>query len=414
MPEMRSAAIGIVVCGVLMGAACRGAPESKPVPSLAPLADPAAATYLVRAQAAYERADFGAALALVDSAAQQASPGQAGFQADLSFLRGRIYTALNRDDDAQAAYERALSLKPDYRGAWLNLGNEAFRAGQYQEALAAYRREQAAHDDPSLYVYLGRTYAELGWTDSARVAYEQAIAAERTYAEAYARLAQLHDRDGAPDKALPYARRALTFEPENASYQYLAGLLLLRTGQTEAALEHLRRVASLRPYDHEVQYNLGQALIRTGQEAEGRAALETAERLRSKEREVAQWETATRLRPDDPAAWATYGYGLGRVGRLEDAVRAYKTALYLDPENTEVRFALANAHLQQGEPGEALEQYQMLLARDTTLEGAWFNAGIALARLGQPEAARQAWQTVLRHNPAHAQAEAYLARLPPP
>lgn len=47
---------------------------------------------------------------------------------------------LRRDDDAEQALLAALALKPDYRPAWLNLGNLQEERGRRDEALVSYRR----------------------------------------------------------------------------------------------------------------------------------------------------------------------------------------------------------------------------------------------------------------------------------
>ena len=395
---------------LLVGVGCRSdaGRTSEPPPA------PAAAAYLVEAQRALHRADFASALALVDSAEHHATSDQASFQADVHFLRGRIFSEAKRYDEAETAYREALALNPDVRGAWFNLGNNAFRQQQYREAVDHYRRERAAHPSPALLVNLGRAYAELGVADSARWAYEEAIAADASEPSAYARLSQLYEDEGRFEDALQQAQQALQRDPDNLNYRYLVGSLLLQTGQPEAALEHLRPVAEQRPQHAAAQYNLGQALIRLGRTDEAQRYLAAADSARALERDVEQWTALVAADPDEPARWATLAHALRSAGRYDEATRAYTSALSLDPEHLAIRNQLASLYLELGDAASAQAHYQFILQRRPESAETWLGLGVALAQQGQLDKARQAWQTVLRYAPDHAEAKAYLARLDAP
>lgn len=393
--------------------ACDDAPgsQSRAKVDLAPVVAPEAAGFLIRAQEAFEAGNPHAALALTDSAEQRAGSGNAGFLADVNFLRARVHTEVHRDDLAEAAYERVLVLDPDYRGVWLNLGNAAYRNGEYSDALAHYRRELASHPTADIQVFIGRAYAELGKVDSARSAYEQALEMDGTSASAHIRMAELLEKDGDPVVALVHAKQALEQDPGNPNYTYFIGTLLMRTHQLEEAARTFRTVLKQQPDRQAAHYNLGQALVRLGRQDEARVHLAVADSLFKLEHELRLWETKTQVDPQNPAVWATYGYALRRTGRNAEALRAYGVALHLDPSHLDVRYELANLYLKLGQVPRAAEQYDILLAQDSTYVGAWVNAGIAYARMGQPDAARRAWQTALRLEPGHPQAARYLAQL---
>ena len=376
--------------------------------------DQRSARFLLDAQHAFESGDVGAALALADSAEQSATAPGGLFLADVNFLRGRIHSELNNADAAQQAYERVLALVPDYQGAHLNLGNNAFRSGQYRRALRHYEREAGALDDPRVQVYIGRAYVELGRVDSARLAFEAAIAQSDSFAEAHARLAYLFQQDGDVEQGLPHARRAVEQQPDNADYRYLVASMLLRKGEVERAADEFRQVVARDPRQSKGYFGLGRALANLGQTEEASRFLRIADSLKHVEDGLREYETKTRLYPDDPAAWATYGYALNQAGRDADAMQAFQTVLSMDPENVEVRFGVANLFLEHGDFKRALGEYNAVLQHDESFVPAWINAGIALARIGQRDAARVSWQTALRHDPGNEVAREYLAGLPPP
>lgn len=405
---------GILI--LLMGVLCIGCrPEAdEPDRPGRPLADPQAATYLIEAQQALYRGAMGIALALVDSAEHHAGPKSDAFLADVAFLRGRIQGELNHAEEAIGAYERVLTLDPTYRGAWLNMGNLAFRRGQFGEALRSYRREYELYGDPKILVYMGHGYAELGKVDSARHAYERAIMQNDSLAEAYIRLAVLHENNGEVEQALSNAQRALALRPEDPDYRYIVGNALLQSGNLAGAEAQLRRTIEQQPGHAKAHYSLGVVLARSGKQDEAERYLARVDSLQQIEESIVTFERRTRLYPDDPAAWVTYGYALNRVGRSAEAIRAFQVALYKGPATPDVHILLANAYLKHHRLEEALAHYDAALQHDASYVGAWVNKGICLARMGRPEAARQAWETALRLDPDQPQVRAYLAGLAAP
>ena len=376
------------------------------------LVDERAAGFLVEAQAAFEKGDVGTTLALADSAEHHAGYTGDTFLANVNFLRGRVYSELNDPDAARQAYERVLSLVPDYRGAHMNLGNNAFRQGQFKRALGFYQKEYEAHQDPRVNVYIGRSYLELGRVDSARNTFEAVIEQNDSLAEAHARLAHLYDQNGDIEHGLPHARRALEHEPDNPDYRYLVGSMLLRSGQPDQAVEEFQQVVERKPGHSEAYYGLGQAMSRLDRVEEARRFLTIADSLKHIDDGLREYETKTRLYPDDPAAWATYGYALSQVGRDTHAMQAFQTVLHIDPENVEIRFAVANLFMKYREVERALKEYDVILRQDETFVPGWINAGIALARIGRADAARAAWEAALRNDPQNEVAREYLRGLP--
>ena len=57
--------------------------------------------------------------------------------ADAWLGRGNVFYALKRYEEAFAAYDKALALKPDLAEAWLGHGNVLTALKRYEEAFAA-------------------------------------------------------------------------------------------------------------------------------------------------------------------------------------------------------------------------------------------------------------------------------------
>lgn len=105
-------------------------------------------------------------------------------------------------------------------------------------------------------------------------------------------------------------------------------------------------------------------------------------------------ERATREYPTS-AAWYNYGLALYGTGSFDDAIRALRRSVELDPANADVWTALGAAFVSKRQPGVAVEQFNRALAlapnNSTILSG---RAGAYLDATLHTEAERD-YQTVL-------------------
>ena len=371
--------------------------------------DPRAVEFLLDAQDAFDTGFYNAALVLADSAARWAPN-----LADIPFLRGRILMTMRQIEPARAAYEETLALDPDYPGVYFNLGNGAYMYGEPRKALTFYRQEQGMTETTDYWTQLGRAYADVGETDSARWAYERAILADSTHPTAYMWLGQLHEDAGSFEEALHYSGKGLALDPDNLNYTYLAGVQLLRSGDLEGAVERLTKVTEGIPWHYAAHYNLGQALAGLGQTDPGARYLALADTLLERQKEVERWVDLIKGNSHEPMLWVRYGEALHQAGRLDEAIEGLTVAFSLRPQWLEIQNNIANLLLASGDTLAALERYRALLRIEPTRSDFWLNLGTLHALTGDYGEARRAWETALRHDPNHAEARQYLAQLPSP
>lgn len=366
---------------------------------------PAAARTLIAAEDAYRIGRYDTALALVDSA-RAVDPDLA----DPYFLRGLIYGDLRRFDASQESYREVLARDSTYQGARLNIGNNLARVGNHRAALQHYLAEAARYPSADVYVRVGYAYENVNRVDSARAAYERAIRLDSTYADAYARLAQLLSTRGAYAEALDHIRDAIRIAPDNLDYRYFLGYLLLQTGDVESASTHLRRVAEARPGHYGAHYNLGRALAHAGNAHLAQRHFARADTLQAVEKEIGKLQSRAEVYNERPGAWLDLAEALRRNGRIEEALDAYKVAAYLDPGNDELQANVATLALMSGRAEEAVARLERLVRKDSSLVQAWFNLGIAYTATKQRAKAHRAWQMVLKLEPGHERATAYLSK----
>lgn len=407
--------LGVVLAGML---GCNQE-AARPAENL----DPRAAQLVEQMQTAYDRGDWHTALALADSAEAMAPR-----LADIPFTRGLIFTRLKRYEEARAAYEQALDQDPTYRKAWYQLGHNAFLQRKYREALAFYNKEQTlvreAHRNgqarygeqdrlalPAITAQIGRTYALLGVQDSARIAYEEALALDSSYAVAHAWLSELYENQGQLAQALHHAQRALEQNPQEVEYGYRVGVLLFQTGRVEEAALLLSAVVQQWPGHEGASYNLGRALMAMGREKEGQAMLDRVEEIQRLQEQALLAQRAVEVHPDDPQRWLNLARMMLQSGYYDRAEEALTAALAQNPADRTVQNDLANLALVRGDTVLAVQRFQSLLRQDSTFADAWLNLGIIYAMTGRPQEARRAWEQVLQYKPDDPDAKAYLARL---
>jgi tetratricopeptide (TPR) repeat protein len=341
--------------------------------------------------------DYVQALAIVDSAAALAG----GPDADVEFTRGLILMELGRLEGAGRAFREALTLSPEYRGAWHNLGNTAYQASQFREAVAAYGMATRQSAAARSYHALGAAYDKLGAADSALWAYQKAIDIDEDYAPAYMSLAEWHEDSGDFEQALGFASRAAELDPENLEFASKLGRMQYRAGRFEDSVRTLSSVSEARPWDYNALFNLGQSQARLGLSEQAAETLRRAEEARIREANLEQLESSVRQLPEDFGLRVAYADALRDGGRLRDAIRAYHVALALRPGNLSIRTNIATLLLRSGQSAEALRRYREIVSEDSTVVEVWANLALFYARQQQSEAAEAALDRLRRLEPQH-------------
>lgn len=110
-------------------------------------------------------------------------------------------------------------------------------------------------------------------------------------------------------------------------------------------------------------------------------------------------ELATQDQPDAPEPHYFIGDFLRQQNRLQDAARAYQSALRRDETFVPALIALGDVQVQQSSDGRindyAMRLYGQAYALDSTQTRAGYLAGLGALQSGDIETAKQAWATLL-------------------
>jgi protein O-GlcNAc transferase len=210
-------------------------------------------------------------------------------------------------------------------------GREAFdlhRRGRLDEAVAAYRDALAATPaDAALCRGLGLCLLQQGDIAGAESALREALKLHDDDADAASLLATVLLQAGRADQARPLVERLQALRPRDAYAAILLAECEERAGQLPAAEAALRRALALDPQQARAWFLLGVVLHRGLRWAEALAAYERAQQLGITLPDLA----------------INRGQCLELLGRIDQAIGAYREALAVQPGRAQAWARLAGA-----------------------------------------------------------------------
>jgi tetratricopeptide (TPR) repeat protein len=128
--------------------------------------------------------------------------------------QAQIYTRLNRWEDAEKTFHRALKEHPNYWLAYNELGFGLHGQARYREAVQAFRAASLAAPKNALTLAnLGAEYLQVGESAEALRSSQQSLALEPDSDLAAANISLAYRYQGKYEKALPFARKAVELNP---------------------------------------------------------------------------------------------------------------------------------------------------------------------------------------------------------
>lgn len=112
-------------------------------------------------------------------------------QAVIHAALARCYAGLNNPEKAVAAYRKAMEVAPDDPGYRSSLANYFLKEKRYEEALNLYAGQGAGGQADQTLFNLGMSLSKQGNTEVSELAFEKAIAANASNAEAYYELGMM-------------------------------------------------------------------------------------------------------------------------------------------------------------------------------------------------------------------------------
>ncbi len=304
--------------------------------------------------------------------------------------RGRAYEKLGARRKALADYKRAVSLDQKNVQALSDLGNHWRSRGKLEKALMNINRALALEPNfAEAYLNRGKLHSRKGAYDKAFADFDKALTLDPKMSEAFSHRGMAFYNKRQFDNALADFSAALAINPNAAAVYKHRALIYLKLGKNRKAIRDFDKSIALDPLKYLVHLFRGETYLKIGEfdkaiidftstlalsinsAADGAAyglrgrayrkkglLLQAAidlERALGKARTYTDedyilaaqaWKdagkpqrglrhakTATSLYPKSAKAWETLGSLQEALGKTDEAIKAYRKALALDPKH---------------------------------------------------------------------------------
>jgi choline-sulfatase len=242
-------------------------------------------------------------------------------------------------------YQKALTLRPGYDLATINLANAYRQAGNEEAAMLGY--EQYLQRDPrNAYVryQLGEIQSDVGRLDEAARSFATALEADPTLASARNALGVVYFKQGRAEDAVREIRAALAQKPDVRLAYFNLAVIAEAAGRLDEAEGLYRKDVALHPANYRSLFNLGRLYEGRGQ----------------REQQIASWQAALRANPEFPEGHILLARLFLDLNREPDeALRLARKGVELAPRGRLAglgHFVIADLLNQRGEHAEAARQ----------------------------------------------------------
>ncbi len=193
---------------------------------------------------------------------------------------GQALGQQKRFGEAEAAFARALELRPGFTQARVNRALAQAGAGRTNDALGTLR-DATARETNSVVAWqnLSRLLAATGAAKASAEAAEKVVQLRPTLAAAHVLAAEAWQRANDPDRAAPHWLEAVKLSPDNIQARYFLALELAREKQFEPAIVQFQEVIRREPGLATAHLNLGVALMQLKRPEEALGPFERAAEL---------------------------------------------------------------------------------------------------------------------------------------
>lgn len=277
-------------------------------------------------------------------------------------------TASSGDDSPSGPVQWGLGEDAEHAEFWLNVRpNEPSQAATLRQAFAKLERDLLIRG------------------------YEFLLKEDPDHFEANARLGHVLTGENRGDEALKYLQTAQRGNPDSWNVQHNLGLVHVSKGQVDEAAKSFARAVELRPGYLPARKGLALSLAMNG----------------DREASLPHFDAYLKARPDDFETLNNYGVILVRLGRHDEAERAYRKALAAGGERSGVHGNLAAllAATERREEAEDLLRGGIAVSPVAKAQQLRLQLARMLAAAGRTDEVREVLQEVLAIDPQNVDAK---------
>ena len=165
-------------------------------------------------------------------------------------------------EEAIEAYNKVLSIRPNYVDAYNNMGNTLKKQGKLEEAIEAYNKVLSIKPDyVDAYFNMGNALQDQGKLEEAIEIYNKALAIKPDYAKAYYNICIVLQEQGKLEEAIETYNKVLSIKPDYVEAYNNIGNALVDQGKPEEAIVAFKKAISIKPDYAHAHHNLSFALL---------------------------------------------------------------------------------------------------------------------------------------------------------
>ncbi|XP_061816614.1 protein O-mannosyl-transferase TMTC1 [Nerophis lumbriciformis] len=286
----------------------------------------------------------------------------------------------SRYQEAIYHYTIALRLYPRHASAMNNLGTLTHTP---EEAERYYRKALDTNPQHNRALFnLGNLLKSQGKEKEAETFLKDSISFGPHFADAYSSLASLYADQKRFAEANEMYLKGIENCPDSSDLHNNYGVFLVDTGKEELAVAHYQQAIQLKPVHYVAMVNLGRLL-----------------RSSNKNKEAESWykralEVSTKVEILAPLGALYYN-----TGRFDEALRVYREAVRLQPENTDIWLALAQVLATAGHTKEAEKMTRNIISREDSCIECYRLLSSMYSKHGNHTEALEALNKALQQNP---------------
>lgn len=193
------------------------------------------------------------------------------------YWSAQVYLKKNMKQEAATAYEKSLSVAPDFFAALYALGELNFVAGKTEQAVQYYKQALKIEPSQGILLRLGLYYENQKQFEEAANYYQKMITGYPDLFLGYNQLAWLYAKQGIKlDEAMDQAKKADKLQPENASILDTMGWIHYHKKEYTQAQKIFEQSLIITPGNPTILYHLGVVQQALGMQEEAKESLRTA------------------------------------------------------------------------------------------------------------------------------------------
>jgi tetratricopeptide (TPR) repeat protein len=253
-------------------------------------------------------------------------------------------------DKALEAFETAVKIQPDSVDTYKNIAFVYMTSGRNELAIEPLQKLVELKKELDGYRYLGKIYYIIGanksleygitgdaidsieaaeYFDKAIVVLEEGIAVYPNEGELTEYLNSSYIGSGRIEEALASSKILVEAEPDNETYRYNYGYILLQTDDYPGAEEQFLKALEIKPDYYNAAHNLGMTYIKWGTQLkaqEEETEVNTDEDLEKYRQALPHLELIVETDPENAEIWELLGKVYGILSMQEEAMEAFNKA----------------------------------------------------------------------------------------